>query len=39
MAFRMLLGRQAMVKAKLAVDPAKSYLQGKIENAMDLYAE
>jgi hypothetical protein len=30
MAFRMLLGRQALRKAKLLVDPGKSFRQGKI---------
>lgn len=37
MAFRMLLGREAMRTAKLTVDPAKSFLQGKIEDAPQLY--
>lgn len=31
MAFRMLLGREAMRKGKLIVDPSKSYLLGKID--------
>lgn len=37
MVFRMLLGRDAIRKAKFVVDPAKSFLQGKIKNAHDLY--
>ena len=39
MTFRMLLGRDAIVKAKLAVDPAKSFLLGKIKDADTLYKE
>lgn len=39
MTFRMLLGRDAIVKAKLAVDPAKSFLFGKIKDADTLYEE
>lgn len=30
MAFRMLLGREALRKAKVAIDPTKSFLTGKI---------
>jgi ribosomal protein S6--L-glutamate ligase len=37
MAFRMLLGREALRKAKFTVDPAKSYLLGKKTNAAKLY--
>ncbi len=37
MAFRMLLGREALRKAKFAVDPAKSFLLGKPINVDDLY--
>ncbi len=37
MSFRMLLGRDAICKAKLAVDPAKSFLFGKIKDAAPLY--
>lgn len=37
MAFRMLLGREAMRKAKFLVDPAKSFLLGNIKNAANLY--
>ncbi len=37
MAFRMLLGRDAICKARLAVDPAKSFLLGKIKSPLDLY--
>ena len=37
MAFRMLLGREALRKAKFAVDPAKSFVLGKQKGAEDLY--
>ncbi len=37
MAFRMLLGREALRKAKFVVDPAKSFLLGKLSGAKDLY--
>lgn len=37
MAFRMLLGREALRKAKFAVDPAKSFLLGKKKEARNLY--
>ena len=37
MAYRMLLGRDCIRKAKFVVDPAKSCLQGKIKDAHDLY--
>lgn len=39
MIFRMLLGRQAMVKAKFAVDPAKSFMLGKVANVKALYED
>lgn len=39
MAFRMLLGREAMRKAKLVVDPSKSFLLGKKLNVEQLYTE
>ncbi len=39
MAFRMLLGREALRKAKLVVDPAKSYVLGKIKSPLSLYQE
>ena len=38
MAFRMLLGREALRKAKLIVDPSKSYLLGKKTNVKELYS-
>lgn len=37
MAFRMLLGRDALRKAKFIVDPTKSYLLGKKKNTEELY--
>ncbi len=37
MAFRMLLGREALRKARFAVDPAKSFLLGKVTQAHELY--
>lgn len=37
MAFRMLLGREALRKAKFSVDPAKSFLLGKKKNAEKIY--
>ena len=37
MTFRMLLGRDALRRAKLTVDPAKSFLLGKVTNATELY--
>ncbi len=37
MTFRMLLGRDAIAKAKFTVDPVKSFLLGKKSNAEDLY--
>lgn len=37
MAFRMLLGRGALRKAKVAVDPTKSFLMGKMEESDGLY--
>ncbi len=37
MAFRMLLGREALRKGKLIVDPAKSFLLGKVTQAHELY--
>ncbi len=33
MAFRMLLGREAIKQAKMLVDPSKSFLQGKLKRA------
>jgi ribosomal protein S6--L-glutamate ligase len=33
MAFRMLLGREAIKKAKMLVDPSKSFLQGKLKRS------
>ncbi|MCB1650633.1 MAG: ATP-dependent zinc protease [Alphaproteobacteria bacterium] len=39
MAFRMLLGREALRKAKFAVDPAKSFLLGRQKNVEKLYQE
>lgn len=39
MAFRMLLGREAMRKARFLVDPAKSFLLGKRPEAKSLYLE
>ena len=39
MAFRMLLGREALRRARFVVDPAKSYLLGKLKNVEDLYKE
>lgn len=38
MAFRMLLGREALRKAKYAVDPSKSFLLGKKKNVIELYS-
>ena len=37
MAFRMLLGREALRKAKFTVDPAKSFILGKQTDAEALY--
>ncbi len=37
MSFRMLLGRDAIRKAKLVVDPVKSFVLGKIPDAEILY--
>jgi len=37
MAFRMLLGREALRKARFTVDPARSYLLGKVQNAEQYY--
>lgn len=37
MRFRMLLGRDAIGKAKFTVDPVKSFLLGKIANPKELY--
>lgn len=39
MAFRLLLGREALRKARFAVDPAKSLLLGDVKNELDLYKE
>ena len=38
MTFRMLLGRDAICKAKLVVDPVKSCLLGKIKNPIERYS-
>lgn len=37
MTFRMLLGRDAISKAKFAVDPTKSFVLGQVLNAKTLY--
>ena len=37
MNFRMLLGREALRKAKFVVEPSKSFLLGKIKNPEKLY--
>ncbi|MCC7305550.1 MAG: ATP-dependent zinc protease [Alphaproteobacteria bacterium] len=37
MKFRMLLGRRALKRGRLAVDPGKSFLLGKLENPKALY--
>lgn len=37
MAFRMLLGREALKKAKFVVDSSKAFTQGKVKNAASLY--
>lgn len=37
MAFRMLLGKEALKAGKFLVDPAKGYIFGKVKNAKDLY--
>ena len=37
MAFRMLLGREALRRARFLVDPAKSHMTGKIKNPQLLY--
>ena len=37
MSFRMLLGREAMKKARFTVDPGKTLLLGKSKNAENLY--
>ena len=37
MTFRMLLGRDAIIRGKFVVDPVKSFLQGKIKNAEEFY--
>jgi len=39
MAFRMLLGRDAIGKAKFAVDPVKSFQLGKVKNPINLYIQ
>lgn len=38
MAFRMLLGRTALKQAGFLVDPAKSFLQGRLEDVKALYS-
>ena len=37
MSFMMLLGREALRKAKVNVDPRKSYMLGKVKNAEEQY--
>lgn len=37
MAFRMLLGREALRKARFVVDPAKSYILGRVREPLSLY--
>lgn len=37
MTFRMLLGRDAIAKAKFTVDPVKSFLLGKIKDPIERY--
>lgn len=39
MAFRMLMGREALRKAKFVVDAGRSYLLGKVTNAKDYYTQ
>lgn len=39
MTFRMLIGRDAIVKGKFVVDPVKSFIQGKIRKPEDLYTK
>ncbi len=39
MAFRMLMGRDALRKARIAVDPAKSFLLGKPPGVVKLYKD
>lgn len=39
MAFRMLLGREAITKAKFTVDPGKSFQLGKVKNCYELYGQ
>lgn len=39
MAFRMLLGREALRKGKVLVDPSKSFLMGKKEESVGVYRQ
>ncbi len=39
MAFRMLMGREALRKTRFVVDPVKSYQLGKIKGARTLYSD
>lgn len=37
MSFRMLLGKEAMIKGKMIIDPSKKFLMGKNQDAKSLY--
>lgn len=37
MSFRMLLGKEALIKGKMIIDPSKKFLMGKIPDAKSLY--